>query len=241
MWVLFSAFKKKIKMSISVALEESVDMREITTEAKQTTLNLRTEGAELEWQLICRFWQPFGSGGGRCTFQLVPIHGMNLLRTAFFRVTIKDRSYGAGALIDKKSSENDGWYNWVETCIIEFKFKHRTAVAADFIYITVDIKLKIGLQVTGVGNSSLLYNNRHLADVTLKCGDSLSIPAHKHILSTHSELFRTVFASTGFVEGQEGLYTIDSQHMKPEILEDVIRWMYLQHIDNVENKVCTSP
>jgi hypothetical protein len=83
-----------------------------------------------------------------------------------------------------------------------------------------------------------LYYRNEIA-VSATCNDAhLWLPGHKHILSTHSELFRTVFASANFVEGREGVYEIDSQHLKPDILNDVVRWIYLQSIDgNMEEKV----
>jgi hypothetical protein len=39
------------------------------------------------------------------------------------------------------------------------------------------------------------------------------------------------------VEGQTGVYEIKEKDMKPEILQDVLKWMYLLKIDNLEHKV----
>ena len=39
------------------------------------------------------------------------------------------------------------------------------------------------------------------------------------------------------MEGKTGVYTISEEHMSPEILEDVLKWMYLQSIDDAPAKV----
>ena len=41
------------------------------------------------------------------------------------------------------------------------------------------------------------------------------------------------------VEGRTGVYVIKEQNMKPEVLQDVLKWMYLLKIDNLEHKVST--
>ena len=39
------------------------------------------------------------------------------------------------------------------------------------------------------------------------------------------------------MEGKTGVYTISEEHMSPEILEDVIKWMNLQSIADAPKKV----
>jgi hypothetical protein len=39
------------------------------------------------------------------------------------------------------------------------------------------------------------------------------------------------------VEGRTGVYTVKEEDMKPEVLQDVLKWMYLLKIDNLEQKV----
>jgi BTB/POZ domain len=76
--------------------------------------------------------------------------------------------------------------------------------------------------VTGISNSNRLFNNKDDSDVEIRCGNR-AIAAHKSILSHHSETLRTAFSSTGFVESSRGVYTISAKHMRPAIVEDVVR------------------
>ena len=46
-----------------------------------------------------------------------------------------------------------------------------------------------------------------------------------------------IHADHRFVESKTGVYTVKKEHMSPEILEDVIKWMYLQSIDDAPKKV----
>jgi hypothetical protein len=81
-----------------------------------------------------------------------------------------------------------------------------------------------------------LYNDESTGDVELHCG-TLVIRAHKAVLGLHSETLRVAFGNPGCVEGQTGVYKIAEQHMKPEILEDVVRWMYVHGVDNLLDKM----
>jgi hypothetical protein len=81
-----------------------------------------------------------------------------------------------------------------------------------------------------------LYNDGSTGDVELHCS-TLVIKAHKAVLGLHSETLRVAFGSMGCVEGQTGVYTIEERHMKPEILQDVVKWMYLHGIENPLGKM----
>ena len=105
----------------------------------------------------------------------------------------------------------------------------------DKLGIAIKIQL-VGGEVTGLTSSSRLYNTKELSDVEVKCGDWV-ISAHRNVLSVHSDTLRTVFSSPRFVEGKTGVYTVKKEHMSPEILEDVVKWMYQQSIDDAPEKV----
>jgi hypothetical protein len=70
---------------------------------------------------------------------------------------------------------------------------------------------------------------------TWNCG-ALVIKAHKFILSTHSETLRVAFNSEGLKEGRTGIYRIEEEHWSLEILQYVIRWMYMHCIENAGDK-----
>jgi BTB/POZ domain len=206
-------------MKISVTSSETV---KVSFDRDERVLRLRT--GELEWKLLCttalNYRNRFRGGLTRddvlcldSTFKLVPLHGMNFLRTASFSLTLTiegGRTNSRGCLAVNKNH------------IFRIFPKSGEELGETLLTIGVDIILEMG-EMTSVGNSNRLFNSSELSDVMLKCGD-LRIPAHKHILSTHSETFRTVFNSSSFVEGQEGLYEVSSEHMRPEVLEDVVRY-----------------
>jgi len=74
-----------------------------------------------------------------------------------------------------------------------------------------------GMQLDG-------FRQEHiLTDVVIK-SSSTSIPCHKLLLSLYSPYFRTLFQSTGFIES--GQNTIELTHIKPELLKDIICFMY---------------
>jgi hypothetical protein len=75
-----------------------------------------------------------------------------------------------------------------------------------------------------------LYNDEATSDVAVRCG-ALVIKAHKLILGALSETLRTAFSNPSCVEGQSGVYEIATKHLSPDILECVIRWMYLHSIE----------
>jgi hypothetical protein len=84
---------------------------------------------------------------------------------------------------------------------------------------------------------SRLLGSRELTDVHIKCGDVV-IPAHKNILCAQSETLRVALSSSSsFLEGKEGVYTVQETHMNPNILTDVIRWMYLNEIEDMSTKL----
>jgi hypothetical protein len=98
---------------------------------------------------------------------------------------------------------------------------------------SVGLKIQLGSGKALQQNVTVrrLYNDQSTGDVELHCG-TLVIKAHKAVLGLHSETLRVAFGNMGCVEGQTGVYTIEEQHMKPEILQDVLKWMYWHHIEN---------
>ncbi len=98
------------------------------------------------------------------------------------------------------------------------------------------IQLERGEALQQIVTVRRLYNDESTADVELHCG-TLVIRAHKAMLGLHSETLRVAFGNLGCVEGQTGVYRIAEQHMKPEILEDVVKWMYVHSIENPQDKM----
>jgi hypothetical protein len=209
-------------MDISFSSAESVV--EVSYVQEDRVLNLRTNDGELEWKLLYTTelgWQTVVPGSQAteaicldCKFRLVPVQGMNFMRTTAYTMTL---------LID------GGKFYHRRSLVVNKEYSRRIEPngpekeLGKTLTIHVMIDLEMG-QVTSVGNSNRLFNNSEQSDVTLKCGDELVIPAHKHVLSYHSETFRTAFGSTNFVEGREGLYEVSSEHMSPDILQDVVRY-----------------
>jgi hypothetical protein len=136
---------------------------------------------------------------------------------------MKTSSYSLSVTLEEGKSVNQDRVEENEECLLSIYPQEQGKLQLEGKTLTVVIKIMLQMgHVTGVSNSNRLFKSRELSDVTLKCGDLL-IPAHKHILGTHSETFHTVFSSNSFVEGQKGVYEIKSEHMRPDILEDVVR------------------
>jgi hypothetical protein len=100
------------------------------------------------------------------------------------------------------------------------------------------LKIQLGNGEAQQPNKTIrrLYNDESTGDVEIHCG-SLVIKAHKAVLGLHSETLRVAFGSMVCVEGKTGVYTIEERHMKPEIFEDVVKWMYLHGIENPLDKM----
>jgi hypothetical protein len=115
---------------------------------------------------------------------------------------------------------------------------------SEIIYLYLPNKCVVGLKIQLESGEALqqnvtvrqLYNDESTGDVELHCG-TLVIKAHKAVLGLHSETLRVAFGNLGCIEGQTGVYKIAEQHMKPEILEDVVRWMYVHVVDNLLDKM----
>jgi hypothetical protein len=101
------------------------------------------------------------------------------------------------------------------------------------------VSLKIKLERNEALEQSLtlrrLYNDQVTSDVEVHCG-AMVIKAHKFILSTHSETLRVAFSSEGLKEGRTGIYRIEEEHWSPEILQYIVRWMYMHCIENAGDK-----
>ncbi len=103
---------------------------------------------------------------------------------------------------------------------------------------TVGLKIKLeGSAVALEQNTTIrrMYNNQLTSDVEVHCGD-LVIRAHKNVLGLHSETLRVAFSNASCIEGQTGIYRIAEEHISPDILESIIRWMYMHSIANAYGK-----
>jgi BTB/POZ domain len=193
---------------------------QIKTDSKQMNLRLRMCGGMMEWslyfksELIKSEKDPYPYSdlpvSLYSTFRLVPTLGRNFLSTASYNLEVTSKV--------GNSVKKDGLLiNQEYKCSIG-----REKGLGGMLTLDIKILLKAG-QVTSINSSNRLFNSREHSDIELKCGDQV-IPAHKYVLSYHSATFRTVFSSTRFVEGKEGVYKISSEHMNPNILKDVIRY-----------------
>jgi hypothetical protein len=102
---------------------------------------------------------------------------------------------------------------------------------------TVGLKIKVEGSEALEQNTTIrrMYNNQLTSDVEVHCGD-LVIKAHKNVLGLHSETLRVAFNSANCIEGQTGIYRIAEEHISPDILESIIRWMYMHSIANASDK-----
>jgi hypothetical protein len=200
----------------------------IMNEPKPKRLSLRTSGGELEWELLYNtILKKDEDNCLHCTFRLRPLPEFFYMTTASYCLSL---DVEGGDTANEKSLVLNEDYVFR---IVPRSF-HRPL--GENLTITIVILLKAG-ELTTVSNSNRLFNSSELSDVTLKCGD-LKIPAHKSILATHSETWRTAFASSdSFAEGRSSVYDISSENMDPDILTDVVRWIYLQNIDNIADNL----
>jgi hypothetical protein len=102
------------------------------------------------------------------------------------------------------------------------------------------IKIKLGASAAPKNGQTVkrLYN-ADSADVEVHCEENLVIKAHKTILAAHSKTLHRVLANTScnFGEGKREVIKITEEHIKPAILTDVIKWMYLHNIEDAAEKV----
>ncbi len=59
---------------------------------------------------------------------------------------------------------------------------------------------------------------------------------HRNILTAHSDTLRAAFDHEGFTEAYTGVYTIAEGDINPQILEDVLKWMYFFNIPNASER-----
>ena len=59
---------------------------------------------------------------------------------------------------------------------------------------------------------------------------------HRNILAAHSDTLRAAFDHQGFTEAFTGVYTIAEGDINPQILEDVLKWMYFFNIPNASER-----
>jgi hypothetical protein len=82
-----------VKMAISVAFVEKADIKELANEVVRGALNLRSSGGEMEWELLYQAGpeerEPFCSHYFDCSFQLMPRHGMNFMRTSSYHLSFE--------------------------------------------------------------------------------------------------------------------------------------------------------
>jgi len=103
---------------------------------------------------------------------------------------------------------------------------------------THKISLKIKLEVSEAleQNQTMrrMYNDQVTSDVEIHCGD-LVIKAHQTILGAHSKVLQVAF-NKNFVEGQTKIYQIQEKNISPDLLQNVLKWMYMHSIENATEK-----
>ena len=90
-----------------------------------------------------------------------------------------------------------------------------------------------------------LYNkDDNLSDVEIHCGKDLVLRAHRNVLAAHSGTLRAALLNQtrrcGDEEEEEErarVVVVKEEHVKPAILEDIVRWMYLGYIEDAAEKV----
>jgi hypothetical protein len=70
----------------------------------------------------------------------------------------------------------------------------------------------------------------------LKAPPTLCSKVHRNILAAHSDTLRAAFDHEGFTEAYTGVYTIAEGDINPQILEDVLKWMYFFNIPNASER-----
>jgi hypothetical protein len=106
-----------------------------------------------------------------------------------------------------------------------------------FIY-SLDFPLKIKVEPSMMPANHLTIKTMYNADsgdVEIHCGD-FRVKAHKSILAAHSDALSVAFNNADFIKVKTGIYTIAEEHMSVDILEDVLKWMYLHNIENMSEK-----
>lgn len=75
----------------------------------------------------------------------------------------------------------------------------------------------------------ILLENKFYSDVSLVVGEKI-LPAHKHILSLHSEVFKAMFAHK-MKENQNGIVKIEE--FDSEVIEELLSHMYTGETENL--------
>jgi len=187
-------------------------------------------GKQLEWNLYYQTSQlnsdynPYGSHSRRnaprpCRFKLV--NHVNTLSSVSYSLDWM----GLGFPNRVEQYQLNAWYN-VDLPPGELRFP---------------LKIKLGSFDAPPENSralSKLYN-ADSADVEVHCGKDLVVKAHKTILAAHSDTLRILLtnATCSSEEGKREIVYIADENVKPAILEDVVKWMYLQNIEDTAQKV----
>ena len=197
-----------------------------------------------------------GESDVHCTFSLVPVSGMNILKTISYRLYEAGKADSSWLDVNTlyryvfRRGKSGQTYRTSLGLSITLKLKPveingSTATAATAATTaTTATPATAAATATARASSSLrsgncintLYDNADLSDVEIHCG-GLVVKAHKIILSAQSETLRTAFGSPVFKEGKTGVYTISETHMDPSILRDVLRFMYQYPIDGAAEKV----
>ena len=166
-----------------------------------------------------------------CTFRLVPLRGASSLQTVDYSLELQSPDVGFKMLrqsklyqVNRLTSPVKGRLSKLEFCIRINMNAYGGAAAR---------VMPRGAPVHGIRR---LHNNGDHSDFTVQCGDRV-VKVHKNILASHSQTLRAAIDNESFVEGKTGVYKISEEAMSPDILEDVLKWMYLQGIDNPASKV----
>ena len=181
------------------------------------------------------------------TFELVPVSGMNILKTISYSLYKAQKADNSWLDVNTR-------YQYVVKRG-EFGQTYGTSLKLSLVIKLMPVEIYGSTTATATtasaasaasaaavnsprsGNSiNTLYNNADQSDVEIQCG-CLVVKAHKSILSAQSETLKTALSSPVLKEGKTGVYTISESHMDIRILRDVLRYMYQYPIDGAAEKV----
>ena len=185
---------------------------------------LRTDDGELEW--VMEYMAQLGPNVKDIVcVKLIPLGGMDFMRTISYTLTPIDKSVTCQTV----TSVHNGAFLPNR----EYKVIFAPTQLDNNLALGIKIKLEATCQVPANSIRQLYNSSNSLADAEIQCGGRV-VKAHRSILSSQSTTLQTYFSSESFVKGQTGVYSM--QHMSPEILEDVIKWMYMHNITNASDK-----
>ena len=77
-----------------------------------------------------------------------------------------------------------------------------------------------------------LYGEKEFADVKIVCNDK-HFDCHKVVLSSQSEVFKTMFKNKSLIEKQsEGVMKIDEKDVNSDTMEQLLHYFYFQKVED---------